>query len=325
MILGIKRHRYNRPIIVTTKKGSEQKAIEAFRLGATDFITKPLRPPELVASVERALEGVQSRQEKDELLEKVQTSNQALETKVKELTMMSNIGRLLTSMHGIDELFGVVMDSMLDLTGADYASVLLRDDTSNKLTLSAGKNLTLVMQEKLGEEIRDELAELVLTSQEPVAAAGEGLQRFKLSREIRSVVYAPMVAHKRPIGVLTVGNHKKRTEFEDRHAQLLKAMADYVAVGITNAKLFSTLDMRARNTEQALRAKDAERNTLVQNIQARLTNIDSHLAQLSQMNLSPELKAILSQIHRDTQTMLSGIQEPSRPTRTIQRISPQNQ
>lgn len=322
MLVGLQQQ-HSGPIIVTTKKGNELKAIEAFRFGATDFITKPLRPPELVAAVDRAMAEINLRQERTSLLDQLKTSNTALEAKVKELTMISNIGKLLTRMQGIDELFSVVLESMLDLSGGDYACVMLRDETSGQMMLVAGKNMTLVMQDKLGEVIRDELAELVMTSQEPVAAAGEGLQRFKLSREIRAVVYAPMIAHKKAVGVLAVGNYKKRTEFEDRHADLLRAMADYVAVGITNARLFSALDVRARSTEQALQAKDKERNVLIQGLQTRLSQIDHSLTQLSQANLAPDIRTALAQMHHETQGILATLQEPTRPTRTIQRISPQ--
>ncbi|HLA44278.1 MAG TPA: response regulator, partial [Aggregatilineales bacterium] len=237
MLVGIKQNQYQGPIIVTPKRGDEIRAIEAFRLGATDFLTKPIRPPELMAVVERALEEVRLRQEKALLLDKVQSANSELEAKVRELTSLTHIGHLLTGMRSIDELFDTVLFSMMDMTGADHATIMLKDPNSNKIILAAGKNLTLVMQEKLGEEIRDEVAELVMTSKEPLVAAGDALQRFKISREIRAVVYVPIVTHNQAMGVLTVGNHKKRTEFANHHAQLIAAMANYVAVGITNARL----------------------------------------------------------------------------------------
>ena len=70
--------------------------------------------------------------------------------------------------------------------------------------------MTLVMQEKLGTPIRDDLAHLVMTSQEPLVVAGDGLKRFKVARDINAVIYAPMVINNKSIGVLTVGNHRKR-------------------------------------------------------------------------------------------------------------------
>ena len=318
VMIAIKQQGFTGQIIVSTKRGAEDKAIEAFRLGATDFITKPLRPPELMSVLERALEAVRLRREKDKLVDTIRKTNAALESKVQELTSLTNIGQLLTQLRDPEALFEVVLAAMIDLTHADYATILLKDLKTEAITLHAGKNLTLVMQEKLGEVIKDEIAELVLTSGQALAAAGEGLQRFKISREVRAVVYVPMVTHGKGIGVLTVGNHKKRTEFTQRHADLLRSMADYMAVGLTNARLFTVLDHRTRDTQEAMRVKDKLTDPM-KDLQARL-------AALSQQPLPEELKAQVAAAHQLALNMQQHLNDLSKDTqrssRGIHRISP---
>jgi len=327
LLVALKQRGVQCPIIVMTKRGDETKAIEAFRLGATDFVTKPIRPPELVQVIEHSMEEVRLRQEKAALLEKVQTANTDMQEKVRELTSLANIGRVLTGLRSIDELFEVVLESMIDMTAADHASVILRDVATGTLTLSAGKNLTLVMQEKLGEEIKDELAQLVLTSREPLVAAGEGLQRFKLPRDIRAVVYVPMIAHNKAIGVLTVGNHKKRSEFTNSHARLLTTMGDYVAIGITNARLFSALDMRARNSEEAIQL---QRAALLKNLESQvyapLLALEKQMSALGQTPLPDALVPQLESMYNTIQNVLRAVQhigseETQRVTKGIHRIS----
>jgi len=51
-------------IIATGPKGSEHDALQAFRLGAKDYLTKPLREAELVSSIDHALEEVRLRRER---------------------------------------------------------------------------------------------------------------------------------------------------------------------------------------------------------------------------------------------------------------------
>ncbi len=56
VLAGIKEHKPGLPVIMITAYGSTQTAIEAMRLGAYDFITKPFELDELQMLAERALE-----------------------------------------------------------------------------------------------------------------------------------------------------------------------------------------------------------------------------------------------------------------------------
>jgi len=298
MLVGIQQKKYRGPIIVSTKKDNEKQAIDAFRLGATDFITKPIRPPELMAAIERGMNEVNLRKEHQNLLHKLQSTNSVLEDRVNQLTQLSQVSRTLSQMRSLDDLFETVLNSMIQITHADHATLILQDPQSKKLTLRAGKNLTLVMQENLGGVIRDELAELVLTSHEPLVAEGEGLQRFKISREIKAVVYVPIIIHNRPLGVLTVGNHRKKQAFRDSDAQALTSIADYLGIGITNANLFNVLEQRAQDTEQILKNKDAEWQSIIQKLQTptvKLRDILKVIHTASPVAATPEQLAVVAQ------------------------------
>lgn len=56
VIRGIRGSGYNMPIIMVTGHGSEQAATEAVRLGASDYISKPVSSVELVARVRKGLQ-----------------------------------------------------------------------------------------------------------------------------------------------------------------------------------------------------------------------------------------------------------------------------
>ena len=48
---------YGAPVIVMTGHGTLETAVEAIKLGAYDFIEKPLSTPKLLISIKRALES----------------------------------------------------------------------------------------------------------------------------------------------------------------------------------------------------------------------------------------------------------------------------
>jgi DNA-binding response OmpR family regulator len=51
------------PVILMTFHGSEQAAVQAFRLGAQDYIIKPYNVDQMTGSIERALAGYRLRRE----------------------------------------------------------------------------------------------------------------------------------------------------------------------------------------------------------------------------------------------------------------------
>jgi two-component system NtrC family sensor kinase len=297
MLVGIKAHNYRGPIIVGVKRGNEKDAIEAFRFGATDYITKPIREAEMMSVAQRAMADVRLRRERDELLEQLQRSNAELEARLKELTTLARLGQTLTAMRSLEEMFDAVLSGALAVTEADHATLLLQDPDSGQLMLRAGKNMTLVMQEKLGEPIRDELAKLVMTSQQPLVVEGEGLKRFKLGRDLLATVYAPMVVHNRAIGVLTVGNHRKRKGFADRLGGVAATLADYAAIAIVNARLFNALEHRAKSLENAYTELQARDMKISGGVYRPLGHLRDQLQQMaSSPKLSPQMQAQLAQL-----------------------------
>ena len=286
-LVALKSKGFSGPIIVMPKRGSEVSAIDCFRLGATDYLTKPLREAEALRVIEHGLEEVHLRHERKELLDRLQSSNKQLETRLQALTTLSAIGKSVTSLMNLEQLFDQVMDAAIKLTEADHASLMLYDDESHKLILRAGKNMTLVMQERLGEPVTDDIATLVMTSGEPLTVAGDGLKRFKTSSDVNAVIYAPMSIQGKPVGVLTVGNHRKRRAFDENLSFAMEILVGYAAIGIANARLFMALERRARSMEHAyeeLKARDASREKVtvgIANLRQPLAELQSDIKRMS--------------------------------------------
>src|SRR5438128_2490005 len=95
-LVALKSKGFSGPIIVMPKRGNEVSAIDCFRLGATDYLTKPLRETEALSVIEHGLQEVHLRQERKDLLDRLQASNHQLETRLQALTTLSAIGRNVT-------------------------------------------------------------------------------------------------------------------------------------------------------------------------------------------------------------------------------------
>ena len=55
------------PVVLMTFHGSEEVAIEMYRLGVKDYVKKPYAAEEMLQAIERSLSEVRLRQEKDAL------------------------------------------------------------------------------------------------------------------------------------------------------------------------------------------------------------------------------------------------------------------
>jgi two-component system NtrC family sensor kinase len=315
-LVALKQQGFTGPVIVSTAKGSELMAIDAFRLGASDFFTKPLREAEVLRIVEQNLGQVQLRRERQDLTEKLQVSNKQLEARVKQLTTLSKIGRNVTTVFDLQTLFTRILEAAVYMTDADHASLLLFDEATNRLILRTGRNLPFVAQEKLGEPVNDELASLVMRSGEPFVAAGDGLKRFKLTAELNSTIYAPLLLKDKSIGVLTAGNHKKKRAFDDNLGTVLGILADYAAIAIANARLFNALEQRAKTTERAydeLKARTAETVQLsgaIVNLRGPLATLQTELRNLIQGRTGPlSMKEHAASLEKAVTEMLGAVDQ----------------
>jgi len=67
MLATLRRCNINMPVIFMTGGGSEYIAVQAFRLGVIDYLSKPFSPKEVAECVDRALQVTRLTQEKEKL------------------------------------------------------------------------------------------------------------------------------------------------------------------------------------------------------------------------------------------------------------------
>jgi two-component system NtrC family sensor kinase len=231
-------------VIVTAPEGQEKLALQAFRLGARDYLTKPLRETEVVSSVARALSEVRLRKEREALASRLAEANQELERRVKELTMLYGIGKAVVSLNHLDQLFDRLLEGARYATEAEVAWLLQREDAGAQIFLRGQHGLPQALAAKVNLPWDDGVAPLVFASGEALRLTGEGLQRFKIAQVCKSVMVAPIKAKNETLGVISVG-HKQPQEFTRRQQAMLEAVADYASIAMMNVRLFRAIEGRA--------------------------------------------------------------------------------
>jgi two-component system NtrC family sensor kinase len=323
-------------IIATGPRGADSHAAQAFRLGAKDYLGKPLREAEVVAAFDRALAEVRLRREREQLSGKLAAANQQLEKRVKELTTLAGIGKAVTAVTNITQLFARLLEAGLFVTDAEVGWLVLSEDSTSRNILRAGKNLPNLSTLRLNQPWDDGLSSLLMLSGEGLTLAGPALARLRAGQVVKAAVAVPLKAREKVIGVLVAGNKSGRP-FTDRDQAMLSAVADYAVIGIVNAWLFQAMEARLQNLQQAYDAQvnanlsqATEAQKLAQQLRAPLLQVRGELDPVLQIKSGPlnaqQRESIRSALERlaAIQLMLDALTSaaPSAPTNPLKAPKP---
>jgi signal transduction histidine kinase/DNA-binding response OmpR family regulator len=265
------------PVIVIATKEQEGDVIQAFRLGAADYLRWPVREAEVVSAVERVLKQVRSKSERETLSRQLKQTNQELQRRVRELTTIFAVGKAVTSVTDQNILFDKIVEGAVYITEADCGWLLLRDERVRTFILGACRNLPKSISDKLNQPWDDGISSLVALSGEALSIHGEPLRRFKVAKMGQSVLVVPVKVNNEVVGLMVVVR-KSAKPFGASNQALLEAVADYASISMVNVRLFKALEERAHTMQQIAessqvseRIKDELLQNLSQELRAPLT------------------------------------------------------
>lgn len=222
------------PVILMTAHGSERTAVEAFRIGIRNYLIKPFTLDFAAEAINAALRERRLQRDKEQLLER-------LHQRVREVTVLSSIGRAITALMNTDEVLTRIVEAGVYLTEAEQGFLLLTDHETNELYLRAAKNVGEERAQTLRMPISDSIAGHVITQRKPVRivqSAEDRRLKLKTGFLVRSLLQVPIVVGDTAIGVLGVDNAQSARPFSESAERLLLALADYGAIALENARLY---------------------------------------------------------------------------------------
>jgi signal transduction histidine kinase/DNA-binding response OmpR family regulator len=221
------------PTILVSAYGSEQIAVEAFRLGVHDYLIKPIKTDDLNAAISRALTESHLRRETDRLTTQ-------LKEQVSWLNILSEIGRSVTSTLDLDEVLRRIVSAAVDITQAEEGFLALIDATTNQLYLRAVKNIDEKMIKTMRLLVDDTLVGEAINKGQPIRSSRTKKRSIKVSTGflVQSVLHVPILSKGRPLGVLSVDHRLANIDFSDKDEDLLLSLAGYAAVALENANLY---------------------------------------------------------------------------------------
>lgn len=222
------------PTILMTAHGSEQIAVEAFRLGVQDYLYKPIDDEMLNEAINRALMSARLSQEKAAL-------TALLQEQVQRLNALSEVGQSITSTLDVDQVLTRIVEAGVLLTQADEGFLALLDEPSGQLMLRVIKNMDEAKVRTMRLAVEDSLAgQVVRTKTSLRLHQSTDQQTLKVSTGflVNSLIHVPILSKGKPLGVLSVDNHLNRRVFTEKDEDLLANLADFAAIALENAQLY---------------------------------------------------------------------------------------
>ena len=238
------------PLVIIANKGQEHDIIQAFRLGAADYILWPARDAEVLSVVERVFARVRGARENQRLDMQVGEMNEQLQRKVRELTAIVNLGKAVISITDQQILFQKIVDGATQVANTPIAWLLVRDRENKTFLLSAQRGLPDAWSRKMNQPLDDGISALVALSGETLTMEGDPLSKFRIAALGRSVCVVPIKVHLEVIGMLVVVRKEVKT-FTATEQTLLEAVADYASISLVNARLFRAVNESAQAAKEA--------------------------------------------------------------------------
>jgi two-component system NtrC family sensor kinase len=245
MMAALHKAGVNIPVILTTFYGSEQTALQAFRMGAKDYVIKPYDLGEMLKSVERALIEQRLRRETMHLKEGVAV-RRYLEERVRQLHSLCGIGKALNALHEPDEVMRVAVEAAIHLAEASRGELFLVNPEAGQVELRAVRGPSDARAMCVRRVSTDQVAAQVIKTGQALIVPQNADEPEQVSRLV-----VPLRAGEEIIGILAVDAKPAQT-FDENDRYQLGILSNFTAVALVNAQLIAGFREEAAIQSQRL-------------------------------------------------------------------------
>jgi response regulator RpfG family c-di-GMP phosphodiesterase len=216
------------PVLLTTGFPTLDTAIEALKLGAYDYLTKPFHLEEIGEKIRRAMAN--KRLEQENLL-------------LSNLVSLHEVTKELNATHELNDLQHKVLDYSARLSKSDGGCLMFFDGKANPILFeSVGDdfNQTFWSHEaflKIGQEVFEKGEPLI------VSAKAQQLNSTPMppGSPIESYIAFPLKTPTKTLGILNLVRKQGQQEFSNLDLEILNVLASQASISIENVKLYQNI------------------------------------------------------------------------------------
>jgi adenylate cyclase len=164
----------------------------------------------------------------------------------KNLRALTDISKLINSSLEIDEVLRIAMDTIIRITGAERAFLMLKNE-DEELEIRVARNWESESVASSESALSRTIINRVALSGEPILTTdAQDDERFSaqesvVSFNLRSILCLPLLVKDRLIGVIYADNRIQSGIFTEKERDLLVDFANQAAIALENARLFESV------------------------------------------------------------------------------------
>jgi transcriptional regulator with GAF, ATPase, and Fis domain len=180
------------------------------------------------------------------------------------LRKLHEFSEKLMTVKGIDELLEAMLDTVIEITGAEKGLILLIEEggeDGSKPVIRASRNVRRETITDTAGHISDSIVQQVISAMRPVIVSDAlsdaqfGTSESVVALQLSSVMCAPLVAQGHVTGVLYVGNDRVKGLFERSQLDVLTIFAAQASLILQNAMLLTALRADKEKLSEELKDK----------------------------------------------------------------------
>lgn len=217
------------------------RRVEGLRGDLASYRTKLVKAQlDLPAGV---LEGLRQVSGTLQVLKKTVEEN---EVDRRNLHALAEIGQVVNSSLDLEMVLNEVMDTIIKLTGAERAFLMLRDEMG-EMEIKTARNWERVSLDSNDIEFSDTIVKRVVLHGEAVLTTNAqtdprfGSQESVVAYNLRSILCVPLKVKGELTGVIYAENRVQEGLFTEKERTLLSDFANQAAVALENARLFKSV------------------------------------------------------------------------------------
>jgi CheY-like chemotaxis protein len=242
----IKEHRPALDVVIVTSNASSFTAIKALRLGAYDFIVKPIDDDTILYNVvERTIEKQRLALENQRLIVDLSEKNQQLQEAVDMMKTVNRACAIISSTFDIGSILKHLVESAVEQLRAQKGYLLLLDKTGTEFTMKVSigidHNLAKTFRMSIGRGLSGLVAEknipLVVGTEIPKLLTEKILEEDFTGDLFTTpgILSVPLNIGEKVVGVVNVSGRETRRPFGDPEVEFVTMLANHAAIALTNA------------------------------------------------------------------------------------------